>query len=348
MMQFERVGAPQPHSIAALVWLMSGAWLAGCGSPAAPSAGGMGPVAMQPCPASGPGAVTSAGACRVFSPASAGASPLGQNASRLNYALEPAGAARGTLVVLLNGSGSSPSQLTIDPSRNLFASALESGNHVLAVAYRSDVAIAQMCDSSRPDCYGASRRTLLTGVFAPGADNSLADIREDEGIIARIDQALRTLVAVRPQAGWDAFIGRPTATAPADRIAWQRIIASGHSQGGGHAAYLGKLFPLIRVVQFSSTCDAPAGVPAPWTAADSVWITSPAAAFFGFSAPTVFTDGVPTAGDLNCPYHLAVWQNLGMPPSHQADDATTCAGIDPHIASIFCGSNYPRWVALFR
>ena len=250
--------------------------------------------------------------------------------------------------MLLNGSGSSPSQLTIDPSRNLFTAALESGNHVLAVAYRSDVAIAQMCDSSRPDCYGASRSTLLTGVFTPGADGSLADIREDEGIIHRIDQALRTLAAVRPQAGWDAFIGRATATTPADRIAWPRIIASGHSQGGGHAAYLGKLFPLIRVVQFSSTCDAPAGVPAPWTAADSGWITSPAAAFFGLSAPTVFTDGVPTAGDLNCPYHLAVWQNLGMPPSHQDDDATSCAGIDPHTASIFCSANYPRWVTLFR
>ena len=334
---------------ASLAWLMSGTWLTvACSSPVAPSTGGLGPAAIQPCPTSGPGAVTGAAACWAFSPVSSGASGLGQNAGRLNYALEPPGSARGTLVVLLNGSGSSPSGLTIDSSRNLFVSALESGNHVLAVAYRSDVAIAQMCDSSRPNCYGASRSTLLTGVFAPGADNSLANVREDEGIIPRIDLALRTLVASRPQAGWDAFVGRATAGTAADRIAWQRIIASGHSQGGGHAAYLGKWFPLMRVVQFSSTCDAPAGVPAPWTAADSVWTTSPAAAFFGLSAPTVFTNGVPTAGDLNCPYHLAVWQNLGMPQSHQADDATTCAGIDPHIASIFCGSNYPRWVALFR
>src|SRR4030095_7932141 len=148
------------------------------------------------------------------------------------------------------GTGGSPSQLTIDPSRNLFVAALESGNHVLAVAYRSDVAIAQMCDSSRPDCYGASRRTLLTGVFAPCGDSSLANIREDEGIIPRIDQALRTLVASRPQAGWDAFIAGATGATTADHTGWQRIIASGHSQGGGHAAYLGKLFPLIRVVQF--------------------------------------------------------------------------------------------------
>jgi hypothetical protein len=307
----------------------------------------MGPVAMQACPTSGPGAVTSTGACLVFSPASAGASALGQNAGRQNYALEPSGSARGTLVVVLNGSGSSPAQLTIDPSRNLFTAALESGNHVLAIAYRSDVSLIAMCGSTRPDCYGPSRRTLLTGVFAPGADSSLANIREDEGIIARIDQALRALITARPQGGWEAFINA-TATTPSERIAWQRIIASGHSQGGGHAAYLGKLFPLVRVVQLSSTCDAPAGVPAPWTNADSGWVTSPGSAFFGFSAPTVFTNGVPTGGDLNCPYHLAVWQNLGMPPSHQADDATPCAGIDPHIVPIFCSANEPRWVALFR
>ena len=236
---------------AALAGLMAAAWLTvACHGPTTPSPGGTGPggtnpVVTQPCPASGLGAVTSAGPCWVFSPATAGASPLGQNANRLNYALEPAGPARRTLVVLLNGSGSFPAQLTIDPSRNLFTSALESGNHVLAVAYRSDVALVAMC-GNRPDCYGPSRRTLVTGVFAPGADTSVADIREDEGIVARIDQALRTLAAARPQAGWDAFVGTATASAPADRIAWPRIIASGHSQGGGHAAYLGKLFPLFR------------------------------------------------------------------------------------------------------
>jgi hypothetical protein len=290
--------------------------------------------------------VTSAGSCWVFSPASAGANPAGQNATRLNYALEPP-ASRGTLVVLLNGSGGSPSQMTIDPGRNLFTSALESGNHVLAVAYRSDVALVTMCANS-PDCYGPSRNTMVTGVFTPGAHGSLAGFREDEGIIQRIDQALRTLAAARPQAGWDAFVARPSATAPQDRIAWQRIIASGHSQGGGHAAYLGKLFPLLRVVQFASTCDAANGIPVPWTAAGSGWMTSPAAAFFGFSAPTVFTNGVPTAGDLNCPYHLAVWQNLGMAASRQDDAADVCAGIDSHPAAILCGSNYPRWVSLFR
>ncbi|HXT71731.1 MAG TPA: hypothetical protein VN700_18390 [Vicinamibacterales bacterium] len=264
----------------------------------------------------------------------------------MNYALEPSGSAKGTLVVLLNGSGSTPSELTFNPAQNLFVAAAASGNHVLAVAYRSDVAVVTMC-GSRPECYGASRSTLVNGAFASDADGSLADIREDEGIISRIDQALRALAASRPGAGWDAFI-KSTATAPADRIAWQRIIAAGHSQGGGHAAYLAKQFPLMRVVQLSSTCDAAAGVPAPWTAANSNWVASPAAVFFGFSAPTIFTDGVPTGGDLNCPYHLAVWQNLGMPPSRQADDAVVCAGVNSHAAPIVCTANYPRWISLFQ
>jgi len=302
---------------------------------------------LQTCPTSGPGGVHAAGSCWVFSPVAAGASAAGQNATRLNYALEPGGPATGTLVLLLNGTSGSPGQMAFDPDLNLFTAAAESGNHVLALAYRSDRAVAEMC-GPRPDCYAATRSTQLTGVFQTGADASLADIRQDEGVIPRLDGALRALDASRPGAGWSTFIGDAGASAAADRIAWQRIIVSGHSQGGGHAAYLGKLFPVLRVVQFSSTCDAPGGIPAPWTAAASGWATSPVAAFFGLSAPTVFAAGVPTGGDLNCPYHLSVWQNLGMAAPHQADDAATCTGIGPHGASIACSANYPRWVTLFR
>jgi hypothetical protein len=120
-------------AIPSLALMMSGLAFA-CSGPVTPSNGGMGPVAMQACPTSGPGAVTGAGSCWVFSPASAGASALGQNASRLNYPLEPSGSARRTLVVMLNGSGSSLAQLTIDTTRNLFTAALENGSHGLAIA----------------------------------------------------------------------------------------------------------------------------------------------------------------------------------------------------------------------
>lgn len=317
-----------------------------CGG-AVPGGGDAGPISLARCPTSGPGGLVTAGTCSVFTPAAAGADPAGQNAIRPHYAVEPSGAASGQLVLLLNGSGGSPGQLVVDPTRNLLDAAAEGAHHVLALSYRSDQAVALLC-AGRPDCYGPTRNTLVTGKFTSGADSSLADIRVDEGIVPRLAAALGALVAARPGAGWGAFLASRGGAAASQGIAWERIIVSGHSQGGGHAAYLAKLFPVMRVVQFSSTCDAPGGTPAPWTAADSGWVTSPAAAFFGFSAPTTFTGGVPSGGDLNCPYHLAVWRNLGMDLSRQADDAAGCAGVGSHGASIVCSVNYPRWVALFR
>lgn len=318
-----------------------------CGGGAVPGSGDAGPTSLARCPTSGPGALVTGGTCSVFTPAAAGADPAGQNATRPNYAVEPAGAPSGQLVLILNGSGGSPGQLVLDPARNLLNAAAESGHHVLAVAYRSDQAVALLC-AGRPDCFGPTRNTLITGAYTSGADSSLADIRADEGIVSRLTAALRALADARPGSGWASFLSSPPGGGAPERIAWERIIVSGHSQGGGHAAYLAKLYPVMRVVQFSSTCDAPGGTPAPWTAADSGWATSPASAFFGFSAPTLFTAGLPTAGDLNCPYHLAVWNHLGMDPSRQQDDATVCAGIGPHGASILCSVNYPRWVALFE
>jgi hypothetical protein len=316
-----------------------------CSDMAVPGSGDAGSISLGRCPTSGPGALVTSGTCWVFTPAAAGADPAGQNATRPNYAVEPSGAASGQLVLILNGSGGSPGQLVVDPTRNLLNAAAESGHHVLALAYRSDQAVAVLC-ARRSDCFGPTRNTLVTGAYTSGADTSLADIREDEGIVPRFAAALGALAAARPGSGWASFLSNGARDAAAGRIAWERVIVSGHSQGGGHAAYLGKLFAVMRVVQFSSTCDAPAGTPAPWTAADSGWATSPASAFFGFSAPTTFTGDVPSGGDLNCPYHLAVWRHLGMDPSRELDDATGCAGVGPHGASIVCSVNYPRWVAL--
>src|SRR5262245_31666252 len=94
-----------PFTISARTCLLTSMSFAlGCGGPSVPSNGDSGPATLQACATSGAGAVITAGPCSNFSPTSAGASALGQNASRMNYALEPTGAARNTLVVLLNGS----------------------------------------------------------------------------------------------------------------------------------------------------------------------------------------------------------------------------------------------------
>lgn len=174
-------------------------------------------------------------------------------------------------------------------------------------------------------------------------------MRADEGIVQRLDAALQLVAAARPGKGWDQYLASPADPDVTKRIAWSKVTAAGHSQGGGHAAFLARLYPLHRVVQLSSTCDAVNTVPAPWTDAAGPWALSPATAFVGFAAPTTFTGGMPTSGDTICPYHFKVWQNMGLDPSRMHDDAATCgmAG-NTHSAAINCTDNYDAWGTLFE
>ncbi|MCA9556456.1 MAG: hypothetical protein KC933_40910, partial [Myxococcales bacterium] len=100
--------------------------------------GGAALVPMTPCPTSGEGALLAPATCVVFTPAEAGSGPDGENADSLQYALEPAGAARGQLLVYLNASGSSPGRHIEDPTLNFYDAGASGGLHVLALAYRSE------------------------------------------------------------------------------------------------------------------------------------------------------------------------------------------------------------------
>ena len=330
--------------------------IAACsGSGSAPS-NGLGADAATPveagsvlsrCPTSGSGAIVAPGPCFVFTPASAGSDSAGDNATVDHYALEPGALARGELVVFLNASMATPAVHIADPTTNLYATLAAAGFHVLALAYRSSAAVGVLCGQDA-GCYGPTRESLIRGELVAGADGTLSDIREDEGILFRLDAALRVLAAAGLQTGWDRFVGT-NGSSLERRIAWAHVSVTGHSQGGGHAAYLGRLFALRRVVQLSSTCDAAAGMPAPWTAASEPWATSPAGAFYGLAVPTTFNaSGMPNGGDITCAYHAAVWTNMGMVPAHEHDDAVTCTGQPPHLSVIQCPINAPRWAPLFE
>ncbi len=304
---------------------------------------------LRSCPTSGPRSIKTTAPCVVFTPAEASASSAGANADVDQYALEPAGARKGALVVHLNSSLGSPGGQIADPLRNVYNAAALEGFHVLAVAYRSTEIVGALCAEDAA-CYGPTRHTLVLGQPTAGAHASLANMRDDEGIVQRTAAALRLLAARQPNGGWEAFLDTPGDADPVKRVAWNKVVATGHSQGGGHAGFLGSIVKLRRVVQFASTCDAPSGTPAPWTDASGSWATSPASAFVGFASPTTFApDGTPTGGDTICPHHVKVWENMGMDPSRMHDDAATCgAGANTHADSIRCVENFPRWRALFE
>lgn len=303
-------------------------------------------MSLDSCPTTGKGSISAVGPCFAVTPATLGASAEGDNADALEYLMEPSVAPKDALFVELNGSGGTPAGQIADPALNIYNAAAGEGYHVIGLAYRSGVPIGGMC-SGQADCFGPTRETIVRGDFVAGASLEVDDIVADESIVKRLAMTLDALVAARPGAGWDSFIG-----AGGDdeaRIVWGKIVASGHSQGGGHAAMMGKLFSLRGVLQLSSTCDAVGASPAPWTdGSTGSWATDPATKFIGLAAPTeVDQDGHPTAGDTICPGHVANWNHLGMSPGNMHDDAETCGHQgNTHGASIGCTDNFARWGAL--
>ena len=310
-------------------------------------AGGSAP-ALTSCPTSGKGAITGSAPCFNFTPEQAGADEVGVNATVAQYALEPSTAAKNGLLVYLNASLASPAIQIADPQKNFYNAAAQAGYHVIALSYRSNDIVGVLC-SKDPACFGLVRRTIVTGMLQAGAPASLADMREDEGIVQRLYAALSLVAAARPGKGWDQYRAAPADPDVTKRVAWSKVIAAGHSQGGGHAAYLGLLYPLHRIVQLSSTCDAVNATPVPWTDAAGPWAATPATTFVGFAAPTTIANGTPTGGDTICPYHAKVWQNMGLDPSRMHDDAATCgAPGNTHSAVINCTDNYDAWGMLFE
>ena len=89
-------------------------------------------------------------------------------------------------------------------------------------------------------------------------------VRPANSILNRLQKLLVYLVKQDPDGGWGEFVadGQPV---------WSRIVVAGHSQGAGHAAYLGKMFPVDKVLMFSGPQDYfdDLDKPAPWLARPS-------------------------------------------------------------------------------
>jgi hypothetical protein len=305
------------------------------------------------CPTSGTGALTPepGSSCFVLTPEETGATASGENATVPSYALTAATAARGELVVFFNGSGGHPSGAIADPTINFYNAATALGYDVLAVSYPSEASLASLCGSD-DGCYFPTRQSILLGVGQPGAAATVQAITLDEGVARRVVLALRELALRDPGHRWSTYLDTSGSDAsPQSEIAWSKLVAAGHSQGGGHAAALGKLFPVARVIQLSSTCDTTAGAPASWTdGAAGTWASDPTQ-FFGLAAPTTFTNGQPSGGDTVCPRHVANWQHLGMLSTRQHDDAATCGATGPvafHAASLKCTQNQAAWAELLQ
>lgn len=167
-----------------------------------------------------------------------------------HLALYQADAPRRRLMLMLEGTGASATGMRgVD---SVFATL---GLQVVSLDYPNTV-ISTVCAHSKDTaCSDHFRQEIVTGAPVSG----LVAVDSVNCIISRFTALLRYLIRTDSAGRWDRFLrhGQPR---------WDRIVVAGHSQGSGHAAYLGKLFGVDRVLIFSGPQDylADLGMPSPW------------------------------------------------------------------------------------
>jgi hypothetical protein len=153
------------------------------------------------------------------------------------------------LLVLLPGTNGEPSDF-----RSIGAVAAEQGYQAIGLMYPDDLAVLQACtDEQDAACMGDMRTEIIEGV-----DRSpYVTVDPANSIDGRLASLLQYLAAHYPTEGWDGFLsgGAPR---------WSAIAVGGLSQGGGHAAFIGLLRAVPRVVMFGAPADGYGGQAAPW------------------------------------------------------------------------------------
>lgn len=146
------------------------------------------------------------------------------------------------------------------------------GCHAVSIDYENNILAASYVHSKDPTCFDRYRQAIVAGGGAPISTKAKTDVANS--ILNRFKKLLVYLAAHDPQGGWDEFVkdGEPV---------WSRIMVAGHSQGSGHAAYIGKLFDVDRVLIFSGPQDYLNDLhqPAPWQSGASA---TPPSRFFAF------------------------------------------------------------------
>ena len=194
----------------------------------------------------------------------------------------------GKLFVMLPGTGAIPRFY-----REIVRTGATRGYHGIGLTYPNDVSVGDRCVASAdPDCAGKVRREVITGEDA----STMIAIPRADSIAGRLTSLLGYLDRTYPGEGWAQFLvgGQPD---------WAKIVVAGHSQGGGHAGFMAKLFALERSVMFSAPGDTgPApGSNAAWYALPNV---TPVARQFGFTH----------TGDELIPFGFVLlnWRGIGI------------------------------------
>jgi hypothetical protein len=144
------------------------------------------------------------------------------------------------------------------------------GYHAISLDYEDNVMAVSCAHSLDSTSFDRYRRAIVTG--DPVSEKITID--PANSILNQLQEMLVYLIKRDPDGGWGEFVvdGKPL---------WSHIIVAGHSQGAGHAAYIGKLYTVDRVLMFSGPQDYTDDLdkPAPWQAREGA---TPPSRFFAF------------------------------------------------------------------
>jgi hypothetical protein len=178
------------------------------------------------------------------------------------------------LVLMIVGTGA-PAKDNL-PFDSFAASA---GYHVISLDYDNTVITTACSNSDDSACFNGFRQEIVFGEPV----SALVAVDSINSIYHRFYALLLYLSKKYPRQGWQQYINN-------DSIQWQKIIVAGHSQGAGHAAYLGKKFPVNRVLIFAGPQDylAHFNSPASWLSEKGITHPSKYFAFLHLKDPFDF------------------------------------------------------------
>jgi hypothetical protein len=152
------------------------------------------------------------------------------------------------------GTGATPKMYS-----EVCKTAARSGYHVISLSYINDQSINMDICTTRTaadtNCYRNARYEILTGEDT----HASVDVSLANSAFNRLIKLLQYLTAHYPEDGWGQFLSGDS------EVNWPLVATSGHSQGGGHAGFVCKMFPLYRCIMFNATdWDKAAIMPANW------------------------------------------------------------------------------------